>query len=265
MQDRQSLFPGRVQLIPVDGQDEVFDVIRADSPSVEGTPLTKATILSDAVAAKLGLSDDAAIPSNGFDKLAAYAGIYSGTCGTAAGTAAKTADITGFALETGATVRVTFTYANTASSPTLDVTSTGAKPIYYAGAYAKPGVISAGLTALLQYDGARWVVLTPGIGNLLSGTLVTGAVSGVNSGAAVTVTLGAMPKRISMGVANGAVRGSGSTIMNIALSTKYDCVLGGMAGETYHLYVTPTSTGLTLQWYSTGVPTAYVILYEAIL
>ncbi|MDR3277420.1 MAG: hypothetical protein LBT12_01495, partial [Oscillospiraceae bacterium] len=83
MQDRQSMFPDRVQLIPVEGQENTFDMIQADMPTVIGTSLDKATLLSDTVAAKFALSGDAAIPSNALDKLAGAAGNYRGTCSTA--------------------------------------------------------------------------------------------------------------------------------------------------------------------------------------
>ena len=52
-----------------------------------------------------------------------------GTCSTTASTVAKVVSITGFTLCEGATILVKFTYTNTASSPTLNVTGTGAKPI----------------------------------------------------------------------------------------------------------------------------------------
>ena len=55
-----------------------------------------------------------------------------GTCSTAAGTNAKTVSITTgtFSLETGTRITVYFSNKNTASSPTLDVNSTGNKRIY---------------------------------------------------------------------------------------------------------------------------------------
>lgn len=54
-----------------------------------------------------------------------------GTCSTAAGTVAKTVSITGFTLCSGATVLVKFTHGNTATSPTLNINNTGAKPIKF--------------------------------------------------------------------------------------------------------------------------------------
>lgn len=42
VQDRVSTYPGRVKLTPVSGQTNVYDMIRADQPVQEGTPLNKA-------------------------------------------------------------------------------------------------------------------------------------------------------------------------------------------------------------------------------
>lgn len=41
--NRVPTYPGRVVLTPVPGQANTFDMVRADSPRVEGTPLDKAT------------------------------------------------------------------------------------------------------------------------------------------------------------------------------------------------------------------------------
>ena len=45
MQDRVSLHPGRVKLVPVAGQENTYDMVRADSPTQEGTPLHKDSLL----------------------------------------------------------------------------------------------------------------------------------------------------------------------------------------------------------------------------
>ena len=64
-----------------------------------------------------------------------------GTCSTAAGTAAKTVACAGFVKVTGARICVKFAVTNTASSPTLNVNSTGAAPIYYRGSAINPGFL----------------------------------------------------------------------------------------------------------------------------
>lgn len=59
MYDRISAYPGRVRLTPVEGEENVYDMERADEPSQLGTELKTATLLSDATAALLGLTSDA--------------------------------------------------------------------------------------------------------------------------------------------------------------------------------------------------------------
>lgn len=78
------------------------------------------------------------------------------TCSTAAGTAAKAASLTGFTLTTGARVTVKFQNTNTASSPTLNVNSTGAKAIRYNGAAVTASYLKANRTYELVYDGTYW-------------------------------------------------------------------------------------------------------------
>lgn len=59
MKDRVPLYPGRVKLTPVSGKENTYDMVRADEPTQEGTPLSKATFLKDATAALYGLGADA--------------------------------------------------------------------------------------------------------------------------------------------------------------------------------------------------------------
>lgn len=58
MKDRVPTYPGRVRLIPVAGQENTYDIVRADEPQQEGTPINKATLLDDTTAEKLGLTGD---------------------------------------------------------------------------------------------------------------------------------------------------------------------------------------------------------------
>lgn len=82
-----------------------------------------------------------------------------GTCSTAAATAAKVVALSGFSLFTGATIQVKFTYANTASNPTLNVNSTGAKTIRAYGANLTSSSAYnwvANSIVTLTYDGTYW-------------------------------------------------------------------------------------------------------------
>lgn len=85
------------------------------------------------------------------------------SCSTAAATAAKTVTIDGFRLLSGAQVRVKFTNANTASSPTLNVSNTGAKSIYYNGLYSTSFTstsfpFDADKIYTFTYNGTYWVL-----------------------------------------------------------------------------------------------------------
>lgn len=72
MKDRVPLYPGRVKLVPVSGQENVYDMTRADQPTQQGDPLNKATLLKDATAALYGLGTGA-VPNDLFNILSASA------------------------------------------------------------------------------------------------------------------------------------------------------------------------------------------------
>ena len=78
------------------------------------------------------------------------------TAQTAAATAAKTVACAGYALKTGAEITVKFSITNTAASPTLNVNSTGAKPIYYRGAAIGAGYLAANRTYTFRYNGTQY-------------------------------------------------------------------------------------------------------------
>ena len=91
-----------------------------------------------------------------------WVGHLYGTCSSGAGTVAKTVSIDGFLLQTGAGIRVKFTNSNTAASPTLNVSGTGAKPIVTHGTTAV-GVTpetswQRGAVLEMVYDGTSWVL-----------------------------------------------------------------------------------------------------------
>ena len=80
------------------------------------------------------------------------------TCDTAAGTVAKVATLASgtLSLKAGATVAVKFTYANTASSPTLNIAGTGTKAMYIQG--VRDVYWTDGATVTFTYDGINWRV-----------------------------------------------------------------------------------------------------------
>lgn len=88
--------------------------------------------------------------------------IMYGVCGTEPNRAEKIVDIIGFTLSTGTTVHIKFLYHNTALSPTLNISNTGAKSIVI---YGNTSVGTNGYTTgwqdnaiiTLTYDGTNWV------------------------------------------------------------------------------------------------------------
>ena len=80
------------------------------------------------------------------------------TCDTAAETVAKVASLAAgtLSLKAGATVAVKFTYANTASSPTLNIAGTGTKAMYIQG--VRDVYWTDGATVTFTYDGINWRV-----------------------------------------------------------------------------------------------------------
>lgn len=88
-----------------------------------------------------------------------------GTCSTAADVVAKEVTLSNFTLYSGARISVYFTYANTATAPTLNVNNTGAKVIYaYGSALAanSPYNWAAKSTIEFVYNGTRWVMADSG-------------------------------------------------------------------------------------------------------
>ena len=77
--------------------------------------------------------------------------VHYAACSTVANTAAKVASCTGFSLATGARIIVNFSVQNTAMSPTLNVSNTGAKAVQYQGT-AIPAIWLFG-TLEFVYDG----------------------------------------------------------------------------------------------------------------
>lgn len=95
---------------------------------------------------------------------------YYGTCSTAFSTAAKVVTVNSdFTLTTGVSVLVKFTAVNTATSPTLNVNSTGAKAIHkISGTSAGAGAWVLNEIVELVYDGTSWVMVGEGTASTVS-------------------------------------------------------------------------------------------------
>lgn len=146
MKNRESLYPGRVKLTPVDAANGIYDMIRADEPQEVGTPLGK-KLLDYAVAA----------------------------CGVTAGTAtAYTLDdeFGGFELVDGAKVNFRLHVAS-GVNPTLNVNGTGAKPIISALGDAMPNATIANAWVTATYSALIDAYILDGIASrITSGSFI---------------------------------------------------------------------------------------------
>ena len=81
------------------------------------------------------------------------------TCTTASSVAAKIATIPNFIPFVKGYIGVYFTESIVTQNTTLNISNTGAKPIYYRGAPIPAGLIKTKTVALLQYDGTNYNVI----------------------------------------------------------------------------------------------------------
>ena len=82
-----------------------------------------------------------------------------GTCETAGATAAKTVSIANTVLTPGGIIAVNFVNAFTASSPTLSVNGSAAKPIKLYGNAMPMGKVHANTILVMNYDGTQFNVI----------------------------------------------------------------------------------------------------------
>lgn len=164
-----------------------------------------------------------------------------GTCSTAAAAAAKTVSITTgtFSLEAGARVSVKFSNANTADTPTLNVSNSGAKYIFHKGAKITTGEnkkLLAGACDFI-YDGTQWHL----IGNYIDTNTTYSDMKGATSSAAGTHGLVPAP---ASGKQTSFLRGDGTWAVPTNGSVSWENVTGKPA------YITGS--------YSNGILNLYV-------
>ena len=132
-------------------------------------------------------------------------------CSVAAGTAAKTTSANGIVVFKGVTVSVPMTNANTSTSATLNVSSLGAKNIYYGTTTTRPTTSNgrgwvAGRTVDFRFDGAYWRLKDSGTiidgGHITTGTISADRIDAANLQIAAgnvtgTLTIGQLPSTVA--------------------------------------------------------------------
>lgn len=100
------------------------------------------------------------LPNNSSYDLKDSGAHWYGNCTTAAATAAKECTIEGFAREAGTKVVITFTYANSAASPTLSINEETAAPLALMN--GNVALWDDGETCEFIFDGTNWNLINYG-------------------------------------------------------------------------------------------------------
>lgn len=174
-----------------------------------------------------------------------------GSCSTAAATVEKTVAVQDgkFSLETGARVLVKFTVTNTAASPTLNVSSTGAKPIFYKNAAISAGYLAANKIYEFVFTGTNWEL----IGDVDTNTTyytghvncVTAAATAAKVGTTSYYTLGS--NRYFMCMMRYANTYAGAITLNISSTGAKPIYINGAASSETN-YTLPA--GMYLVYYN---------------
>ena len=183
-----------------------------------------------------------------------------GACSTEAATQEKVVSLTGFTLATGAKVCVKFTYANTASAPTLNVNSTGAKTIRYNNSNISSGQIKANHTYEFVYDGTYWQL----VGDLDTNTtysVATTSADGLMSASDKTklnnLTAGVRKASILTAGTSGSIRTNVSE-SSLPITRLGNVEFYAVSGERVWIDYTLSSNGtyMTIEWSSNIAITA---------
>ena len=137
---------------------KLYDLLSSVVVKLNKTIKTEAQTLTEEQKTQARANIDAL----GSDALSSITHSYYGVCSTASKTAAKTVEIEGFKLEEGAVVVVKFVESSGVASPTLNVSGTGAKPMYrYGTTVTSTGTTTTGWVAgavqTFVYDGTGWI------------------------------------------------------------------------------------------------------------
>ena len=89
----------------------------------------------------------------------AQIGLGFGVCDTDADTAAKVVAIPSFILLKNMPVSIRFTNSINVVGATLNISSTGAKPLFIQGAALQGGLVKGGCTVTVIYDGTNWNIV----------------------------------------------------------------------------------------------------------
>lgn len=155
MKDRIPRYPGRVRLAPSADGEDFFTLTRADDPEQAGTPLNKASLLSDAVAEEIGLTGSDPTVSDALGMLArTKATVRGGAAAPGTGTAGQVGDL--YVHEDGDGRRHVFVCG-----------AVGNRPVDLDAEWERGGITTSGISAAANYRVRSRIVDIPG-GTVLS-------------------------------------------------------------------------------------------------
>lgn len=168
-----AIVPEQNALIEIDPDDKtikfwgttsLLDGLEFQDNSSSGSTLKDGSVTSDKLADGIQINGSAltltnsrsinGVLFNGSSNVINYA-----SCTTPAATAAKAVNVPNFKLITGATISVKFENAVSANNPTLNVTGSGNKPIFYHGNAIAANSLLAKTVYTFVYDGTNWNVV----------------------------------------------------------------------------------------------------------
>lgn len=151
----------------------IQNIINGTTPPTQAANATNATNAENATSAITATNAENA--TNATNAESAANATFFGTCSSAASTSAKTVTIDGFTSENltnGTRIAVYFTYNNTSSSPTLNVSSTGALNLVTQTGTELTGTVgdwAAGSLVSFVYYNNEWVLQSPTLIATLNG------------------------------------------------------------------------------------------------
>lgn len=175
-----------------------------------------------------------------------------GSCSTEASTVAKEVSISGFTLVQNGYVSIKFVN-DVPSNATLNISSTGAKPIYYGGQAISANVISGGDVATFVYDGTNYVLVaidhTGGGGGSID-TLSDTLISNVQNNQVLTwdstankwVNKESAASPESIGIGYGTCSTASSTSAKVVTLSGYELVKNGIVSVMFSNAITGACT-----------------------
>lgn len=257
MQDRVPLYPGRVTLTPVAGQANTYDMVRADQPIQEGTPLSKATLLKDYTANLLGLPNTA-VPDDALLALLIGVGTYGYRVKIqlSDGTPVEGATVSGITALTGSTLvsgadgivlgkSTSQTVTIGCTSPYIDQAAPSSQSVTATGTITDVTLTLTAITDMITVTSSKTAKVSPmakamdvtavgggggGGGNYHRGGNQDYAGGGGGGGYATTEVDIPAAETIKIAVGSGGAKGSTSTNISNEISTA--AAKGGNGGET---------------------------------